>query len=129
MSSRPRRKFYLSPFPFSFERTQTKTNNCTTSYLPTLAIHFVCQDFPFPSTLQSYYTILFRTTIVDRSNYRSDQIEQQDILHCLSTFTGVGISTRYFCLNYHQLPPQFPISIKPSATATAPTTIPIFNEH
>ena len=68
----------------SFERTQTKTNNCTTIYLPTLAIHFVCQDFPIyflPSIILQY--ILFRTTIVDRSNYQSDQTEQQDTLHCL----------------------------------------------
>ena len=47
MSSWIRRIFYLSLFPFSFERTQTKTNNCTTIYLPTLAIHFVCSRFPF----------------------------------------------------------------------------------
>ena len=60
----------------SYERTQTKTNNCTTSFLPTLAIHFVYQDFPFPFILHYYNTVpnYHRQSI---KNYKSDQIEQQ----------------------------------------------------
>ena len=50
----------------SFERTQTKTNNCTTIYLPTLAIHFVCPRFPFSIHPTFLHYILFRTSIVNR---------------------------------------------------------------
>ena len=61
----------------SFERTQTKTNNCTTIYLPTLAIHFVCPRFPFsihPTFLQ--YNTIPNYHRRSQSLYRSDQIEQ-----------------------------------------------------
>ena len=70
----------------SYERTQTKTNNCTTIFLPTLVIHFVCQRSSYISPIHlsykycsDYHRLLLR-------NYRSSQIEQQDILHCLLTF-------------------------------------------
>ena len=111
-------KYHILFFHVSYKKTQTKINNCTIISLPTLAIHFVCQRFPYflfhPSyiTVQNYHRRLIR-------NYRSYQIEQQDILQCLSfldfqqtnfnDFNGVGISTSCFCLNYHlhQLPIHF----------------------
>ena len=64
--------------PFSHKQ---KPNNYTTIFFTTYARNTLClpQRFPFsihPTLLQYYHPRSLR-------NYRSDQIEQQDILHCL----------------------------------------------
>ena len=47
--------YYISilSLTVSYNRTQTKTNNCTTISISTLAIHFVCHNFPLFSPILS----------------------------------------------------------------------------
>ena len=42
-------QYHILSLTVFYKQTQTKTNNCTTTLLPTLTIHFVCKDLPiFP---------------------------------------------------------------------------------
>ena len=95
----------------SYERTQTKPNNCTT-IISTYARNTLClQRFPFSihPTLLHHYPKL-PSLIAPKLQIRSDRTVRHSILSFdfqqtdLNVFTGVGISTCCFCLNYPILP-------------------------
>ena len=100
MSPRTRRKFYLSPFPSNGHKQKPTIAPLSIYARNTLCLLQLSIFFhPF------YPTLLFQTTIVDRYKLqiRSDRtvqfldFQQTDF----NDFTGVGISTSCFCLNYH----------------------------
>ena len=78
-------KTQILSLPVSYKQTHTKTNNCTTIYL--------CSQYTlFAPTFLIFLILYYYTTVPNyhcRSirHYRSEQIEQQDILHCLLTST------------------------------------------
>ena len=87
----------------SYERTQTKTNNCTTIYLrsqytlfATTFYFFILSILHYCSELPSLIDIQIRS---DRT-VRFLDFQQTDF----NDFAGVGISTSCFCLNYHNFP-------------------------
>ena len=94
----------------SYEWTQTKTNNCTT-IISTYARNTLClQRFPYlihPTLL--HYCSELPSLIATKLQIRSDRTDVDFLRYGLNNFTGVGISTRCFCLNYHQIfPPTTP---------------------
>jgi len=64
----PKKAKVLHPFShrFLFLWTDTNKNQQLHHYLSTLAIHFVCYNFPYYIFHPFHPTLLFRTTIVDR---------------------------------------------------------------
>jgi len=93
----------------SFKRIQTKTKQLLHYFFTTYARNTLClpKDFPFPSILQ--YCSKLPSSIAPKLQIRSDRTARHSTMSFdfqqtdLNDFPGVGISTRCFCLNYHQL--------------------------
>lgn len=91
-----------------FEQTQTKPNNCTTMFLPTVTIHFVCKDSLIFSFLPSFLICSELPLMIDKAlQIWSDRLARHSALYFdfqLTNFnnsTGVGTSICCFCLDYH----------------------------
>ena len=102
MCSRTRRNSYLSPFPSNGHKQKP-----TIAPLPIYARNTLCLlqlSISFPSFLSYYYCSELPSSIDINLQIRSDRtvflvFQQTDF----NDSTGVGISTSYFCLNYHIL--------------------------